>query len=301
MVQLSFTEIDTCNMCGNRSAKNKVLGLRLNGSLKEKKKDGISITVLKCNKCGYVYSNPQPIDINALEKYKNTSTQNYWKTESVIPDSNHYYVELNALKKLKGNNLKNLKILDIGFGLGRTLHKLHEQGMEVWGIEPFESFYENAKNNNQLNFDRNKIQCSTFEDASFEKNQFDLLIFEAFQHVVDSDYALQKTMQWLKPGGLIQIEVANANWFIAKLINLFYKLKGSNNITNLSPLHAPYNQHEFTVESFEANAKTNKYSIAHIDYYVCDPYLPSFLGKIATWYMKKTKTGMQFSIWLKKN
>lgn len=300
MTLLSFITIDTCNMCGNPSAQNKVLGLRANGSLKEKKRDFISVTVLKCNKCGYVYANPQPIDANAKKKYTTTNTQNYWNIESAEPSQNHYEVELKTLQKLKGNDLKNVNVLDIGFGLGRTLHTLHKQRMEVWGIEPFESFYESAKNNTKLNFDRNKIQCSTFEDANFEKQQFDLIIFEAFQHVVDSNNALQKALQWIKPGGLIQIEVANANWFIAKLINLFHKLKGSNNITNLSPLHAPYNQHEFTVESFIANSKTNNYSIAHIDYYVCDPYLPSILGEFARWYMKKTNTGMQFSIWLKK-
>ncbi len=138
-------------MCGNASAQNKVLGLRANGSLKEKKRDFISVTVLKCNKCGYVYANPQPIDANAKQKYTTTNTQNYWNIESAEPSQNHYEVELKTLQKLKGNDLKNVNVLDIGFGLGRTLHTLHKQRMEVWGIEPFESFYESAKNNTKLN------------------------------------------------------------------------------------------------------------------------------------------------------
>lgn len=300
MKQLSFINIDTCNMCGNLSEQNKVLGLRTNASLKENKKDAISVTVLKCNKCGYVYANPQPIDVNSSNKYKITSALDYWKTETIEPNQNHFLIELSTLKKLKNNNIKKLEVLDIGFGLARTLHTLHLQNMNVHGIEPFESFFENAKNNSKLQFDRNNIQCISFENAEFREEQFDFIVFEAFQHIVDSDGALIKALKWLKPNGLIQIEVANSNWFIAKLINIIYKIKGSNKITNLSPLHEPYNQHEFTVDSFIANAKINNYDIVHVDYYVCNTYLPNVLGMLAYLYMKSTNTGMQFSIWLKK-
>ena len=66
-------------MCGQRTEGHKILGKRLNKSQGKnpRNKIGITITVSKCNQCGLIYSNPQPIPFDLQDHY-GIALQNYW-------------------------------------------------------------------------------------------------------------------------------------------------------------------------------------------------------------------------------
>ena len=58
----------------------------------------------------------------------------------------------------------------------------------------------------------------------------------------------------------------------------------------------------FDVKSFEKHAKKNNYSVAKFKYMVCNIYnLPKFTHPVLRFIMNKSNTGMQLSIWLRKN
>jgi len=120
------------------------------------------------------------------------------------------------------------------------------------------------------------------------------------EHLYNPSGSIKKALKWLKPGGVIHIEVPSSDWLINKLINLFYKMKLSDYVGNLSPMHEPFHLYEFGLKSFEQHAKQNDYEIAFHEYYVCQTFMPRILDKFIKPYMKRTNTGMQLCVWLRK-
>jgi len=72
-------------------------------------------------------------------------------------------------------------------------------------------------------------------------------------------------------------------------------------VTNLSPMHVPFHLYEFDLRSFQELGKKIGYTIDHYEFSVCEIYfIPKFLHPLFRWYMKKTNTGMQLTLYVKK-
>lgn len=140
------------------------------------------------------------------------------------------------------------------------------------------------------------------EDVEYTEDSFDFITFGAvFEHLYHPAGSLKKALKWLKPDGIIHIEVPSSKHFVAKLINLFYRLRGTNYVTNLSPMHSPYHLYEFGLKSFQEIEKKMNFSIVNHHYDVCDIHpVPSFLHFPLRKYMEWTDTGMQLTVYLKK-
>lgn len=287
-------------MCGDISDSHKILGKRLNKSQgkKPKGKTGITTTVCKCNNCGLIYSNPQPIPLNIQDHY-GVPPEDYWHESYFNFDENYFKGEISQLKKLIDFK-DGMKSLDIGAGLGKQMIALENAGFDVFGFEPSQPFYERALS--KMNISSDKLKLGMLEEVDYEENSFDFVSFGAvLEHVYDPSESIKKALKWTKPNGLIHIEVPSSEWLTNKVINLFYKLRLSDYVGNISPMHEPYHLYEFGLDSFKLNAKNQDYSIAHYEYYVCDTFLPKILDKIVIPYMKRTNQGMQLCVWLRKN
>lgn len=173
-------------------------------------------------------------------------------------------------------------------------------GFETYGFEPSEQFYERAISKMGINPDR--LQLGMIEKTEYPENYFDFISFGAvLEHLYDPSDSILKAMKWLKPNGIIHIEVPSSDWLIAKIINLYYKLRGTDYVSNLSPMHEPFHLHEFGLKSFQEHGRQHGYELVSYEYYVCLTYMPKFIDYILKPYMKKTNTGMQLCVWLKKN
>lgn len=184
--------------------------------------------------------------------------------------------------------------LDIGVGLGKATKSLAVAGFEVWGCEPSEQF--RAKAIEIMELDEQRIQLSTVEDAEYPPAYFDFITFGAvLEHIYDPKAALDKALGWLKPGGVIQVEVPNSDWLIARLVNRYFRLRGTNYVTNISPMHPPFHLYEFTLDSFK------DFSIAEHWFQACNPvHVPTAaLQNLFQRYMDKTNTGMQLTVFLR--
>jgi 2-polyprenyl-3-methyl-5-hydroxy-6-metoxy-1,4-benzoquinol methylase len=287
-------------MCSSNSSNHKVLGKRLNKSqgVFPQKKTGITTTIVKCRNCELIFSNPQPIPKNIQDHY-GVPPENYWKEEYFKLDPNYFKSELETLKTIK-NFDSNAKALDIGAGLGKCMIALNNSGFDAYGIEPSEPFYKMAID--KMNISNQKLKLSTLEDAQYPEGEFDFITFGAvLEHLYDPSTSIAKAMQWLKPGGVIHIEVPSSKWLINKIINFAYKCRGLDYVGNLSPMHTPFHLYEFDLKSFELNGKKNNYTIIHHQYHVCDTYMPKIVDVFAKPYMKLTNKGMQLVVYLKKN
>ena len=146
----------------------------------------------------------------------------------------------------------------------------------------------------------NKLHKTDFSHADFKEASVDFIFFEAFQHISNPDEGLKKAMTWLRPKGIIYLEVPSGNWLMAKIINKYYWLRGTDFITNLSPLSGNYTNFEFTHKSFEQNSKLNGYKILQHEYIPCETTFKGITNKFLQYVMHISNTGMQLGIYLQK-
>lgn len=295
----TFKYIEKCNMCGAHSSEFKILGKRLNTSQGKdpQNKLGISVTIQKCNNCSLIFPNPFPIP-NDIQDHYGIPPENYWIGDYFKIDENYFRGGLEWIQRL-GGKIEGSLALDIGAGLGHCMHALKNAGYDVYGIEPSIPFYERAIS--KMKIDPSRIVNQQIEDADFKEGMFDFITFGAvLEHLYDPNLCLEKSMKWLKPGGLMYIEVPSSDWLVNKIINLVYKIKGKDYVANLSPMHEPFHLYEFGIDSFLKNAENNGYEIADKEFYVGDTYLPKLLDPFIKPYMKRTNKGMQLALMLRK-
>lgn len=301
MVRYSFKEITKCEMCGESTKNHIILGQRMNQSqgLRPKKKVGITVSIQKCNNCNLIYANPQPIPFDIQDHY-GSPPEEYWKSEYFKWTEKYFSHQINEAKSFL-NFSQGMTALDIGAGLGKAMLSLKYAGFDTYGLEPSIPFYERALSKMQV--DSNKLKLGAIEELDYDENSFDFITFGAvFEHLYEPSKCLEKALKWLKPNGIIHIEVPSSKWFISKIMNFYFKLVGTNYVTNLSPMHSPFHLHEFDVNSFRELSEQLDFSITKKQIDVCSIYhIPRFLHPILKWYMKKSDKGMQLTVYLRKN
>ncbi len=288
-------------MCGEAAEKHQILGQRLNVSqgFQPRKKKGITTTVVKCSNCRLIYSNPQPVPEN-IQNHYGVPPEDYWKPEYFNTDPSYFKHEIKRVNELMTFQ-KGMTALDIGAGLGKCMLSLKAVDFDAYGLEPSISFYRKAIKEMKINPD--KLQLGMIEECEYENNFFNFITFGAvLEHLYNPSASIEKAMRWLKPGGLMHLEVPSADYLISKLINFYYTLIGTSYVTNTSPMHGPYHLYEFTLDSFEKLAqRSNIFEIVFHERYVCsaEPF-PKFMHKALIKIMDASETGMQLSVWLRK-
>ncbi len=286
-------------MCDASTTEHKILGRRLNSSQgsNPKKKIGISTTVAKCTTCGLIYSNPRPEPFDLQDHY-GVPPESYWNESYFKVNDDYFKSKISKAKRLIDFK-EGMKALDIGAGLGKGMIALQKAGFDVYGFEPSVPFHERAIS--KMGIDPAKLKLGRMEEMEFAENAFDFVSFGAvLEHLFSPSDAILHALKWVKPGGIIQIEVPSSRWLINKLINRYYKLTGSDCVGNLSPMHDPYHMYEFDLKSFQQHAAKNGYELAFSEYYVCETFMPKIADGILKSYMKSTNTGMQLCVWLRK-
>jgi len=300
MKQYFFKDISVCEMCGDPATNHKVLGQRLNKTqgFRAKKATGISVSVVKCSNCQLIYSNPQPIPFDLQDHY-GTPPENYWKDEYFVLQPDYFSTQIDTAKQLLKRET-NIRALDIGAGLGKAMIAMQSKGFDVYGLEPSVPFYERAIS--KMKIDSHKLKLGAMEEIEYGDAYFDFISFGAvFEHLYEPSKCLEKALRWLKPDGIIHIEVPSSNWLIGKFANLFYQLAATNYVTNLSPMHTPFHLYEFGLKSFQKLAPVLHYEVEKHCFDVCSVYhFPRVLHPLLQRYMKATDTGMQLTVYLRK-
>ena len=286
-------------MCGDPAEGHKILGKRLNQSQGKnpKKKKGITTTVCRCKKCRLVYSNPQPVP-QSLQDHYGVPPEAYWKENYFEISDLYFSKEIKTLQTMQPFQ-QGLRTLDIGAGLGKQMISLSRAGYDSFGFEPSKPFYERALS--VMKIPAEKLKFGMIEEMEYEKNHFDFISFGAvLEHLYDPAFCIEKALHWLKPGGIMHIEVPSADWTVNKLVNFYYRLRGSDYVANISPMHEPYHLYEFSLDSFKLHAQKNNYEVAFFEYHVCNTYMPKLIDMFLKPYMKRTNKGMQLALWLRK-
>jgi SAM-dependent methyltransferase len=295
-----FEPVPACNMCGAPPERFKVLGTRLNRSQGRKPAQarGAAVTIVRCLDCGLVFPDPQPVPA-ALTDHYDMPGEAYWGDSRAAPQADPVAVaQWRALVARTGKPAP--AALDVGVGSGFTAQAMIAAGFEFHGFEPIPQFREIALRTLGLGEDR--ITACGIEDADYPADTFDLVNFGAvLEHLYDPSASLEKALGWLKPGGLIVLEVPSGDWLVAKVVNLFFRLRGARHVTNCSPMHSPFHLYEFTREAFVRNGARLGYIVAEarIDVGV-ETALPGVLKWVLNPLMRWTGTGLTLSVVLQK-
>jgi SAM-dependent methyltransferase len=294
-----FEPVAHCDMCGADRRRFLVMGMRLNHSqgLKARSAAGIAVSVKKCRNCELVFADPQPIPDSFEAHYG--SPGDYWTPEQVEDEVDHFRDEIAAAKRLLRFG-KGTRALDVGAGLGKAMRALTSAGFDTYGLEPSAEFRKAALAHGGICDDR--LELAAIEDAHYPPEHFDFITFGAvLEHLQSPSRALERALKWLKPGGVIQAEVPSSRWLISRVVNAYYRFRGTRLVTNISPMHVPYHLFEFSPRSFELHGRRAGYSVAERRFMVCSiPHVPRLMHAPLRWGMDRTGTGMQLEVYLRK-
>lgn len=217
-----FDAVERCNMCDSPTGTHQILGKRLNKSQgrSPRQKTGLATTVVKCTVCDLIYSNPQPIPFDIQDHY-GVPPEHYWKDSYFEKDDNYFSAEIARLKQLLSFR-PGLRTLDIGAGLGKAMLALSRAGCDAYGFEASKDFHERAIT--RMGVDPDRLKLGTIEAVNYPDNSFDFVSFGAvLEHLYDPSDSILKAMRWLRPGGIMHIEVPSSDWLISKIANLYYR------------------------------------------------------------------------------
>jgi SAM-dependent methyltransferase len=290
-----FEPVAACVMCGCTEAH--TIGRRLNGhqGLRPRRNVGVAATVVRCQDCGLIYSNPRPVP-ELFEQHYERRPEDYWRETQLRQNDENPGIPVATFRQLWSGSTRP-RALDVGAGLGQTMAALSREGFDTWGFEPSAAFRDRAI---QHGVSDDRLQLAAVENADYEPGAFDLVSFGAvLEHVYDPASALKRALGWLAPSGLIFVEVPSARWLIGRLLNIAYRAQGLDYVTNLSPMHPPYHLYEFTLESFVRHGRRAGYEVTEHQFLPCETFLPSVLTPIAQRIMAATDSGMQLQVWLR--
>jgi SAM-dependent methyltransferase len=296
-----FAVVAACNMCGAAPERFKVLGTRLNRSQGRSPRQarGAAVTIVRCRDCDLIFPDPQPVPGSVHDHY-DMPGEDYWGDSRASPEADPAAVARFSALRARFPADRPPAVLDVGVGSGYTAKAMIAAGFELHGFEPIPQFRDLALQ--ALGVPADRIRLGGIEEVDYSPASFDLVNFGAvLEHLYDPGGSLAKAVRWLRPGGRIVLEVPSSNWLIARLINRFFRLKGTAYVTHCSPMHSPFHLYEFGAKSFAANGARLGYRVEELTIEVgVDPTMPAALQRLLRPVMAATDTGMMLHAVLQK-
>ena len=287
-ITYTFVPVTHCDMCGGTDFR--MLGMRLNRSQgrRPREADGIAVSVKQCRACDLIFADPRP-EPKSLADHYGMPPEDYWTADVFDRGADYFANEIATAKRLIDFQ-SGMSALDVGAGLGKAMLSLDAAGFDTWGLEPSEPFHQRLIQR----VDPSRVFMTTLEEADFPPDSFDFITFGAvLEHLNSPSAALDRALSWLRPGGILQAEVPNAHHFVSRIINAYFRLRGTNYVTHISPMHPPFHLYEFSLRSFA------RYKVAGHKFMVCEIMnLPRLLHPPLRWWMERTNTGMQLTVYI---
>jgi 2-polyprenyl-3-methyl-5-hydroxy-6-metoxy-1,4-benzoquinol methylase len=288
-----------CPLCLNENKPN-FMGYRLN------KAQGIfpgrdysdSQKVVCCKCCKLIYNHPQVFPQSDIFNEDDSLLDVTQLSAEEIKATETYTDILNFLKKDAGL-LPAAKVLDIGSGIGRVAYVLEQAGYDVQAIEPKKELYEFSIQNNFIA--KENISNKTFDDVEFEKESFDFIFLEPLNHFTEPHLAIQKALNWLKPGGYLQLETVNSRWFYKRALHFFYKITFTKIVPYTSPLRKPFHVCEYSAKTFKVYCELNNLKLINLNSHPCNTYIKiKWADRWMQYLMRRFHSGAEMSVIIQK-
>jgi 2-polyprenyl-3-methyl-5-hydroxy-6-metoxy-1,4-benzoquinol methylase len=197
----TMAELETaerpCPLCGGLNST--VVGTR--------DRRGAALRTVLCADCGHVFTNPAPNQESLAAYYRDAYRQDYKSVAA--PKHKHIYRAgvgaLQRMARLAPHIASGAKIVDVGAGGGEFVYLLSKKGFDATGIEPHTGYADYARGTYGID-----IRPGTLETVSFPAEHADAVtLHHVLEHTSDPTATLRQIWEWLKPDGIVVIEVPN--------------------------------------------------------------------------------------------
>jgi len=172
----------------------------------------MTLNIAICKECGLIFQNPRAEDKIFQEYYQFGSQYkrpDYNQGQDLLRKIQKDFVEKNV--KDKG------ALLDVGCGSGYFLELLKKEGWDVCGIEPSSEACKIAKEDFDINVFHGGVE--NYHD----EKMFDVIALRhSIEHFCYPKEVLNKTIEFLKPDGLLFLELQDVSVINEELIDYFY-------------------------------------------------------------------------------
>ncbi|MEA1970032.1 MAG: class I SAM-dependent methyltransferase [Thermodesulfobacteriota bacterium] len=163
--------------------------------------------VYRCPGCGLGFLDPRHSESEIEQLYRSEYFSERYD-EGIDPDSARYKKRLSR-ETHRTKFIKHVKcsgrLLDIGCGYGYFLDACRRQGYDVQGLDVSKWAAGYAIQKLGISVTVGKIN-----DVSFPLHHFDIItMWHSLEHTPDPHLALRKARSWLKPDGILVIDVPN--------------------------------------------------------------------------------------------
>ncbi len=196
-------QIDECMLCNSKNQKILVLTSDSDGLYNN------NFEIRKCNKCGFVWTNPQPDE----KEMKKLYVSGYYVEKIPYITSFFSKVFINArIRKIEAFKSSG-RILDFGCGDGEFLQRLNKGRWEAVGTDFSEGVLQRIKGKKK---DFRFIECD-INKLNWE-GDFDVIsLWGVFEHISAPHEFLKLFRKMLKKNGLLFLSVPNIESYEAKL------------------------------------------------------------------------------------
>ncbi len=179
--------------------------------------DGVRAAVVRCRRCGLLYTNPRPSAETIQRFYEDYEPHQSCglspRDAARVPrrfQRPHFWTPYHPRKHgmpLAGQG----RLLDFGCGGGAFLERMHRQGWQVAGIDTCRQMVEAIRTKLHL-----RAVAGTLPHAELSPQSFDVVsMWHSLEHVHQPLETLRHAWQLLAPGGELVLGVPNA-WSAAR-------------------------------------------------------------------------------------
>lgn len=166
------------------------------------------LRIVRCDRCGLVMSNPQDDEATLSKIYRHMEDRVYENEQDNRRRKARHH--LNLLANIHPHPGL---LLDIGCSTGIFLWEAQAAGWQVTGQEPSNWAVTQARHRLP---DVHIIE-GLVEDTNFPVESFDVItLWDVLEHVHSPSSVLRRTYSWLKPGGLLCLNLPNVDSLIAR-------------------------------------------------------------------------------------
>ncbi len=171
---------------------------------------GRHYTIVRCQQCGLVYTNPRPTGQAIVETYQSVEDPLYVEERDgrVLTFERH----LESLERLTGPADGRL-LLDVGCYTGVFVEIAGEHGWDARGVEPSRWAVEQAQARG-LHVTQGTLDTASLPDAHFDV----VTLWDVIEHLADPRGALEQVYRLLKPGGLVVVHTIDVDSLFARMM-----------------------------------------------------------------------------------
>jgi len=206
-----------CNLCGAESG-----AVRYPGTVRQGESGdwrafrctysgyGRHHTIVQCQRCGLVYTDPRPDGHDIVETYQAVEDPLYLEERAgrVLTFEHH----LKPLERLTGPP-NHRPLLDVGCYTGVFVEIAAHHGWDAWGMEPSRWAVEQARAQGL------HVVQGTLETVALPEETFDVVtMWDVIEHLPDPRGALEQVYRLLKPGGWVVVHTIDIESLFARLM-----------------------------------------------------------------------------------